>query len=144
MIELKNIDLRFDPDARWYVKDEVVQVAFARQEGELVSLEGPNRYLAGDALITGSTGSRWSVSRERFDSRYEAVSPVRQGEDGPYRNRPVPVLAKQMKVPFSIARSEGGDRLSGESGDWLMQYAPGDFGITEHSRFAQVYRISAK
>ncbi len=144
MIQLKNIDLRLDLDARWYVKDEIVQVAFAKEEGELVSLEGPNRYLAGDALVTGSTGSRWSVSRMRFDSRYEAVPPTLHGEDGRYRNRPVPVLAKQMTSPFRIARSEGGDMLTGASGDWLMQYAPGDFGITEHSRFVHVYRISAK
>ncbi len=144
MIELKSIDLRTDLDARWYVKDEVVQVAFAKDNGELLSLEGLNRYLAGDALITGSTGSRWSVSRSRFDSRYEAVPPARQGEDGLYRNRPVRVLAKQMKMPFCIARSEGGDMLEGASGDWLMQYAPGDFGITEHSRFVRVYRPSAK
>lgn len=141
---MKNIDLRLDPDARWYVKDEIVQVAFAREDGELISLEGPNRYLAGDALITGSTGSRWSVSRARFDSRYEAVAPARHGEDGRYRNRPVPALAKQMESPFCIARSEGGDMLTGVSGDWLMQYAPEDFGITEHSRFVQVYKPSAK
>lgn len=144
MIQLKHIDLRLDLEARWYVKDEIVQVAFAHAEGELVSLEGPNRYLAGDALITGSTGSRWSVSRERFDSRYEAVPPGKHGEDGRYRNRPVPVLAKQMNAPFCVARSEGGDMLAGASGDWLMQYAPGDFGITEHSRFVRVYRMSAK
>ena len=144
MIDLENIDLRNDPVASWYVKEETVHVVFARQEGEVISLEGPNRYGPGDALITGSTGSSWCVSRDRFDSKYEPVSPLKHGKDGNYRNRPIPVLAKRMKEAFSIERSNGGDRLKGASGDWLMQYAPGDYGITKNSRFAEVYRLLSK
>jgi hypothetical protein len=140
MLELKNIDLRTDPATARYVKTEVVIVSFAREEGELISLEGPNRYAAGDALVTGSTGSRWSVSRQRFDQKYEAVPPTRSGEDGSYKARPIPVLARQIPEPFTAARSAGGDVLRGNAGDWLLQYAPGDFGIAEQSRFAQVYR----
>ncbi|WP_049117333.1 PGDYG domain-containing protein, partial [Burkholderia cepacia] len=69
MLELKHIDLRTDPQARRVVKDETVAVSFADADGELMSLEGPNRYVAGDALITGSTGDRWVVSRARFDAK---------------------------------------------------------------------------
>lgn len=140
MIELRNIDLRNDPDAAWYVKEETVAVAFAQNDREIMSLEGPNRCKKGDALITGSTGSLWCVSRERFDAKYEPVFPGIHGEDGMYKNRPIPVLARRMQEAFGIARSEGGDCLRGEPGDWLMQYAPGDYGITKHARFAQVYK----
>ena len=52
----------------------------------------------------------------------------------------MPVLAKQMRERFSIARSAGGDVLRGEAGDWLLQYAPGDYGIAEDARFRRVYR----
>ncbi|MCX7153785.1 MAG: hypothetical protein NT115_15095, partial [Proteobacteria bacterium] len=69
---LADIDLSTDPLAARYVKTEVVTVEFAGTAGELISLEGPNRYDTGDALITGSTGTRWSVARERFDAKYEA------------------------------------------------------------------------
>jgi hypothetical protein len=62
------------------------------------------------------------------------------GEDGSYAARPVPVLARQITEPFSAERSAGGDRLYGKAGDWLLQYAPGDFGVAEQERFAQVYR----
>ena len=93
MIEFSNIDLGRDAAARSYVKDEVVDVVFAVAAGELISREGPNRYAAGDALVTGSTGDRWSVSRSRFDAKYVAVPPLRQGSDGRYSARPVPVLA---------------------------------------------------
>jgi hypothetical protein len=140
METLKDIDLRDDPAARWYVKDETVQVAFAAEPGELISREGPNRYQRADAIVTGATGDRWVVSRERFDARYVAVGPNAHGQPGPYRNKPVPVLVKEMPHAFAIERSAGGDVLTGKPGDWLMQYAPGDYGITERARFVAVYR----
>ena len=140
MLELKNIDLTTDPAAASYLKTEVVTVAFAPGAGELLSLEGPNRYGAGDALVTGATGSRWSVERLRFELKYEPVPPTAMGDDGRYRAKPVPVLAKQIPEAFTAARSAGGDVLRGNAGDWLLQYGPGDFGVAEQSRFARVYR----
>ena len=136
MQTLSDIDLRTDPAAARYIKEEVVQVTFAAEPGELVSREGPNRYQPGDAIVTGATGDRWVVSRDRFDARYVPA------DGGGWRNRPVPVLAKEMTVPFAIARSAGGDVLTGKAGDWLMQYAPGDYGITERARFLAVYRLA--
>ena len=140
MLELKNIDLTRDASASPFVKDEVVTVTFARTAGELISREGPNRFAAGDALVIGSTGDRWSVSRSRFDTRYDPVAPAQPGEDGCYRCRPLAVLARQMPEAFSLARSSGGDILHGLAHDWLLQYAPGDFGIVENARFQRVYR----
>ena len=140
MLALANIDLARDPAAARYVKSETVHVSFARQAGELISLEGPNRYQTGDAIISGSTGSRWSVSRDRFAAKYQAVPPVTDGEDGAYAARPVPVLARQFDQPFTAERSAGGDRLSGNAGDWLLQYGPGDFGVAAAERFARIYR----
>ena len=141
MPTLQHVDLRTDPAARTFVKDETVQVDFARQPGELMSLEGPNRYAPGDALITGSTGDRWVVSRERFDAKYlPADASLAHGQPGAYRNHPSVVLAKQMHEPFSMARSEAGDVLHGQAGDWVLQYAPGDYGVVQAQRFAKVYR----
>lgn len=140
MQELRNPDLTRDASAAYFVKHEIVEVAFAVQAGELLSREGPNRYAAGDALITGSTGDRWSVSRDRFDAKYLALGPLRHGEDGRYQARPVPVLARQMETAFTVERSAGGDLLRGVAQDWLLQYAPGDYGIVEHARFQAVYR----
>jgi hypothetical protein len=142
MTELNNLDLSQDADALRVVKDETVAVEFAASEGELMSLEGPNRYARGDALITGSTGDRWVVSRERFDAKYvPAETALAHGEAGAYRNRPAVVLAKQMNQAFSLARSaNGGDVLRGAAGDWVMQYAPGDYGVVQAARFAKVYR----
>ncbi|HEY2807429.1 MAG TPA: PGDYG domain-containing protein [Steroidobacteraceae bacterium] len=138
---LTNPDLRGDPAARRATKDETVQVQFATAAGSLVSAVGANHYLPGDALITGSTGDRWCVSRERFEAKYLPVPPTGPGAAGPYRNRPATVLAKQMEQAFSVAREAGGDVLHGSAGDWLLQYGPGDHGIVDRARFARVYRI---
>jgi hypothetical protein len=138
---LENPDLAADPGAVTVVKDEVVAVEFAAVAGILASAVGLNHYVAGDALLTGSTGDRWCVSRGRFDARYAPEPPTLPGQPGIYRNRPVPVLAKRMPVAFSVARSAGGDVLQGESGDWLVQYAPGDHGVVVSARFDRVYRV---
>jgi len=140
MLALGRLDLRDDPQAATYVKDESVQVAFADAPGELISREGPNRYVPGDALITSGAGERWSVSRERFEAKYQAVAPTTSGTDGTYRARPVPVLARQIDQAFTLARSAGGDLLTGAAGDWVLQYAPGDYGVIVRDRFERVYR----
>ena len=138
---LADMDLTTDPTASIYIKDEIVNVSFAAIDGEIITRVGPNRYQAGDALIIGSTGDRWSVSRDRFEEKYLAVAPTLAGQDGRYRARPVAVWAKQMPEAFSVAREKGGDLLHGEANDWLLQYAPGDFGVAENARFARVYRL---
>lgn len=140
-IRLQDVDLRIDPLATVFVKDEVVGVVFAKAPGTLLSLEGPNAYDIDDALVQAASGERWVVSRARFDPKYlPADASLRHGHDGAYRNRPVPVLAKRMDQPFTIARSTGGDHLQGAPGDWLLQYAPADYGVVQQARFARVYR----
>jgi hypothetical protein len=140
-VHLESPDLTCDPAARRASKDETVQVQFATGAGSLASAVGLNHYVAGDALVTGSTGDRWCVSRERFDAKYLPVAPTPPGSGGPYRNRPVTVLAKQMPQAFSVSREAGGDVLHGSAGDWLLQYAPGDHGVVDRERFARVYRL---
>lgn len=146
-LKLENPDLAADATACWVVKDEVVWVEFAAAAGSLESAVGSNRFCAGDALLTGSTGDRWCVSRDRFDAKYQPMAPAQGGPQtlpggaGRYRNLPVPVRAKRMPVAFSIERSAGGDVLHGAAGDWLLQYAPGDHGIVAATRFDRVYRL---
>ena len=139
--ELNNPDLTKDPEARLAVKDETVWVEFATETGDLISTVGRNRYQPGDALITGSTGDPWCVARDRFDAKYDPLPPTVRGERGRYRNRPAMVLAKRMQTAFSVSRAASGDVLHGAAGDWLLQYAPGDHGIVERTRFERVYRL---
>ena len=140
MQKLANVDLGSDSAAAMFVKTEIVDVVFAKTDGQLLSREGLNTFRTGDAVITGATGDRWSVSRDRFNAKYASTKEVFAGDNGKYQSNPVPVLARQMLTPFTIARSAGGDLLKGLAHDWLLQYAPGDFGIVENARFQQVYR----
>ena len=112
---------------------------FAAQAGVVQSREGGNRYAVGDALVTGSTGDSWTVSRARFDAKYMAVPPLLHGQDGCYDSIPLPVFAKQIAESFTIARCAGGDSITGGPLDWLIQYAPGDFGIVQDEKFRAVY-----
>jgi PGDYG protein len=141
MLKLENPDLATDAAACWVVKNEVVVVEFAAATGVLNSAVGRNQYRLGDALLTGSTGDRWCVSRDRFDAKYHPLAATLAGQAGRYRNRPIAILAKRMPVVFCIRRSVGGDLLRGAAGDWLMQYAPGDHGVVASARFDLVYRI---
>jgi hypothetical protein len=118
-----------------------VHVRFAVTEGSLQSAVGGNAYAPGDALLTGSTGDSWCVSRARFDAKYRPVPPTVAGADGLYRNLPVIVLARRMTTAFTVVRSGTGDILHGGAGDWLVQYAPGDHGIVARARFESVYRL---
>jgi hypothetical protein len=140
MLDLGCPDLAADPAAIRVVKDEVVTVEIASAPGALMSAVGPNHYRSGDALVTGSTGDRWCVSRDRFDLKYRPCAGTRPGEAGRYRNVPVVVLAKQIREPFRVARTPGGDVLTGSAGDWALEYAPGDCGLVDQQRFAKVYR----
>ncbi len=140
MLELTDVDLRTDATAGTYIKQETVSVEFAAQAGRLGSSVGSNHYRAGDALLTGADGDRWSVSRDRFDAGYVPVALTLPGQPGRYRNRPRPVLARRMAEEFRCPRRAGGDWLQGAAGDWLLQYAPGDHGIATHARFTLVYR----
>jgi PGDYG protein len=141
MLELNTVELQLDPAAKKYVKDETVDVIFANEDGVLISREGPNHYRVGDAIITAANGDRWSVTRDRFEAKYMPQAPLPMGAPGRYQAQRIPVLAKQMPEPFTIARSAGGDVLQGLANDWLLQYAPGDFGVIEAARFARVYRL---
>lgn len=132
--------LSLDPSAMRAVKDEEVQVEFAAGPGLVMSAVGPNHYNTGDALITGSTGDRWTVTRDRFDAKYRPSGGQQAGEAGPYRNVPVVIWAKRIEASFTIERCAGGDRLIGEAGDWAVEYAENDCGLVAQERFAAVYR----
>ncbi|MGC2033616.1 MAG: PGDYG domain-containing protein [Steroidobacteraceae bacterium] len=132
-LKLDNPDLGADPGACWVMKDEVVAVEFAAVPGTIESAVGLNRYAAGDALLTGLTGDRWCVSCERFDAKYLPKAPTLRGQEGRYRNRPVPVLAKRMAcsavrplVLESHAEAESSRTIRNESVGRSRQQRSGD------------------
>jgi hypothetical protein len=127
-------DLTRDPNAWRVIKRPVpVAVRFAGEDGTCATMEGPVRYRAGDALVTGTLGEQWPISRDRFDQTYESVS------DGIYRKRPVVAYALRLESAMSVRVGCQGDALDGRPGDWLLQYDDGEYGVVDADVFAQVY-----
>ncbi|WP_250453106.1 PGDYG domain-containing protein [Caballeronia sp. ATUFL_M2_KS44] len=132
--ELSMPDLTRDPDARRVIKRPVpVAVRFADSDGTCETLEGPVRFRAGDAIVTGTLNEQWPVSRDRFDETYERVS------EGVYRKRPVVAYAVLLKSSVNVRVGAQSDVIEGQPGDWLIQYEKGEYGIVDAEVFARVY-----
>jgi len=120
----------------------VHEVRFAESGGVCKTLEGWVRYKRGDAIVTGVKEEHWSVSRKAFEQRYEALSQCPMGESGRYRKRPIDVLARLLDKPMTLFLAERDSILSGKPGDWLVQYAPDDWGVVRDDIFQLSYEAA--
>jgi hypothetical protein len=118
-----------------------VEVTFASSTGICKTKEGEVSYKIGDGILTGVEGEHWPIERPKFDASYEAIPPTKNGEDGQYCKKPIQVFALQMNEPFYVNVSWADDQIEGKSGDWLVQYAPDDFGVVSQSIFEKTYQI---
>ncbi len=116
-----------------------VRARFAPDAGVMATREGPVAYRAGDALLTGPAGEQWPVARSRFMDTYVPLPPAVAGGDGLYVKKNLPVWALRMAEPFRVAIAGG--VLSGLPGDWLVQYAPAEYGVVAASIFASTYAV---
>lgn len=124
-------------------KSHNVRVAFATAPTVVDTLEGQVLAQRGDAIITGVQGERWPVTRERFLKKYAAVAPTVCGQDGVYRSQPRSLPALKMAGRFCVRLPDGVSRLSGSSGDWLIDYGDGSLGIVAARVFVDSYEIMA-
>jgi hypothetical protein len=131
--------LEGDPRAVRVIKRPLtIKVAFAQAAGICQTLEGPVDHLAGDAILTGIANENWPVVRAVFDKRYEPAEGTAFGSDGNYVKKPLEVLALRLEMPLNISLPAGGV-LHGETGDWLLQYGPTDYGIVRDDIFRSTY-----
>ena len=121
----------------------VLDVRFADRAGVMQTLEGPVRYRAGAALVSGTRGERWPVEREPFDRRYEPAPGTAAGRDGRYRRKPGVILVRRLDAAIEVPVGAEGDRLRGRPGDWLLQYGPGEYGVVAPDIFADTYELLA-
>jgi hypothetical protein len=103
--------------------------------------EGVVHALPGDAIITGTAGEHWRVSRARFSEKYRPVPPTVAGEAGRYVSLPNRILALPMTEPFEVLLADGISRLRGRAGEWLVDYGDGSLGIVSEAIFATTYEI---
>jgi hypothetical protein len=60
---------------------------------------------------------------------------------GRYMSLPYHILALQMQQPFDVQLADEVSTLSGQPGDWLVDYGDGSLGIVAHDIFATTYEI---
>lgn len=116
-----------------------VQVTFARAPGEMVTLEGKVSYEQGDALMTGSAGEHWPISREKFQMTYEPAAPLRMGDDGPYVKKPLPVEAQQMITENVVLLEGKRGELQAKPGDWIVTAPDGAQWVVAGDIFTETY-----
>jgi len=135
-------NLAADPRALRVRKKPIpVQTEFAAKNGVCETLEGPVRYRAGDALLTGVQGERWPVSRDLFFSSYEPIPPTKPGENGTYRKAPSVTYALRLQEARDVPVGWQNDPLHGQPGDWLLHYADGSYGVLKDSVFRESYAL---
>lgn len=119
-------------------------VRFATQDGSVQTLEGEVNVSAGDAVVTGVAGEQWPVGRARFRARYAPVPPLAFGQDGLYESLPLPVLALQLAQACEVLLPDGRSRLTGQGGDWLVDYGDGSLGVVSAALFDTIYQRDAE
>jgi PGDYG protein len=118
-----------------------IQVRFAKEAGSVQTNEGLVRAKPGDAILTGINGDRWRVSKERFPDKYRPAEATVSGEDGAYVSLPNRVFAVPMTTAFQVLLSDGESKLTGASGDWLVDYGDGSLGIVSKKVFDLTYEV---
>ena len=113
-----------------------VSVRFATLPETIETREGPVRACAGDAVLSAPTGEQWPLARAAFETRYRPA-----GTAGIYQSVPQPSLALQMMEAFAVVLADGVSRLSGQPGDWLLDYGDGHLGIVGADIFAATYHL---
>jgi hypothetical protein len=118
-----------------------IDVRFTPVACTVQTSEGLVHAAPGDAIITGTAGEHWRVSRARFSDKYRPVPPTIVGEAGRYVSLPNRILAVPMTEPFEVLLADGVSRLSGRAGEWLIDYGDGSLGIVSEPIFATTYEI---
>jgi hypothetical protein len=118
-----------------------VDVRFTPIECTIETPEGVVHARPGDAIITGTAGEHWRVSRARFADKYRPVPPTGAGEAGRYVSIPNRILAVPMSESFEVLLADGVSRLHGRPGEWLVDYGDGSLGIVSEDIFASTYSV---
>ena len=118
-----------------------IEVQFTPIACTVQTPEGVVHARPGDAIITGTAGEHWRVSRERFPHKYRPVPPTAAGESGRYVSLPNRILAVLMTDAFEVLLADGVSRLKGRAGEWLVDYGDGSLGIVSEAIFASTYSI---
>ena len=131
----ENPDLSQDPDAFETAKKPIpLNFRFAAGDETIQTKEGPVKAAADDAIMTGTKGEQWPIPRDKFEQTYDILEP------GMAAKKDIPVFAKEMSGAFQVKVSWSNDLLQGQTGDFLVQYGTGDYGVVGREIFGETYK----
>ena len=107
-----------------------------------MTLEGPVRHAAGDAILTGSAGEQWPIPRAIFEATYAPVAPLRSGEDGAYIKKAIPVEARQADRAEVVTLGDGRGQIHAQPGDWIVTAPDGRQWVVAEAIFRTTYRAA--
>ena len=137
----QDVDIRQWPHCRSARKKGLpLSVRFADKPGVMRTLEGEVAYVRGDALASGVQNECWPISAAYFAQNYVPTPGTQPGQDGQYYKKPHIVDVARMTEAFSVTTANG-SQLCGETGDWLVQYEQGHYGIVRNEIFAESYDL---
>ena len=120
----------------------VLSVRFAIAPEVVQTLEGAVLAQTGDAIVTGTEGETWPVTRDAFFHKYDPVAGVAQGDDGLYKKRLAFVQARQLEREETITLSNERGHLTGRIGDWCLSYGLDSQAFIRSDIFASRYEPS--
>ncbi|MCH9633013.1 MAG: hypothetical protein S4CHLAM6_13640 [Chlamydiae bacterium] len=131
-----SVEISSYPEAfQAYKKNIVLDFEYAAKSGEIQTLEGKVACAAGDAIMTGTQGERWPISKDTFTATYNVV------EEGKASKKKIVLYVYQMKEIFKVKVSWSNSLLEGKADDYLVQYGPNDFGVVEKEIFKETYEV---
>jgi hypothetical protein len=118
-----------------------IHAQFASGPSTVQTQEGLVHAQPGDAIVTGTAGEQWRVSQASFLDKYRPVAPTAAGETGQYVSLDYLIMAIPMTERFEVVLADHVSRLSGQPGDWLVDYGDGSLGVVAKAIFATTYEI---
>lgn len=106
----------------------------ATHDQQVQTLENKVSCVAGDVIMTGTEGERWPIKKEVFESTYDVLS------EGLASKKKIIVFALQIHEVFQAKLAWAPDFLTGQPGDYLVQYGENDFGIVNQEIFLKTYQ----
>ena len=131
-------DLKSDPASFSCFKKPIPLAFRIAQSPEIVQTkEGPVQAELGAYIMTGTKGENWPIPADQFN--YDILS--QDGDTGTAAKKKIIVFAKEMNEHFEVKVSWSASTLKGKSGDYLVQYGPGDYGVVDKEIFNETYSV---
>ena len=142
--DTENPELSEDSDAiETFKKPLPLHFRIADREETIETKEGPVTAQGGDYIMTGTEGENWPIPAAKFEETYDILSTYdKEPVKGEAAKKKIIVFAKQMSEPFQVKVSWSSDLLSGDPGDYLVQYGPGDYGVVGKEIFEKTYEVN--